>query len=714
MAYNYTAPPGFNAPRGPMGQAPPMGMPPAGMPVGMDFSAPVLRFDAGGRPPRAGLGSNAEPLGGGGGRNLERDREKIRDQMLNLTPPTREEVARTIFVGGLGDGKVDDDQIELVLRCAGKLRRWTRVRDADDKKCKFGFAEYEDSDSLEAATEIFRDGIDVPIKGSQQDPDAEPETIRVLVVADEQCKKYIAEWRQSRREDDEARQFRIDGCKEDLRLCLTSMGNMTAFDSNQEAGRDGDGDMAMGNGMDGENANGDVPTIPLTLEDELSDIPAEQRATVAAEIRAFRDRSTKRDIERLRREEELEQAERNRSGRVNRLASPPPTSAPSGPNGAPVGPRSAQVAGAPAGPKGFRGAQLPSDYANGVSFVGPNGINREDEDAEESDEELERRRQAKKDEELERAYLDAERKWQNRERTRGMAQERENAREAREKAELDREKEIMAKRLKAWNDDEEARLCREEYYLDRSSWNRKRAIFREREEAADRRDREAEAREQQESLRRAGEAAGQADDFLDQMGADLARKSQQSQQPGNVAGAFKISLGSAAAKTKPNVTAPVPKRGMADVEGLLEDEEDAPTTVGTSSTRPKLKPLTDLSTIPDNLTESEKLEGREQLAREIPSSTEELYSWPVQWRHLTESILEAQIRPFVERKIVEYLGVQEDLLVDAVVEGLRERRSAGDIEGELEGALEDEAGVLVKRVWRMVVFWTEAGGRGFV
>ena len=52
-----------------------------------------------------------------------------------------------------------------------------------------------------------------------------------------------------------------------------------------------------------------VVTIPLTLEDELSDIPPEMRATVAEEIKAFRDRSNRRDIERMRREEELEQAD---------------------------------------------------------------------------------------------------------------------------------------------------------------------------------------------------------------------------------------------------------------------------------------------------------------------------------------------------------------------------------------------------------------------
>ncbi len=54
---------------------------------------------------------------------------------------------------------------------------------------------------------------------------------------------------------------------------------------------------------------------------------------------------------------------------------------------------------------------MPSDYVNGVNFVGANGasngisLNREDEDAEESDEELEARRHKKHEEELEKQYF---------------------------------------------------------------------------------------------------------------------------------------------------------------------------------------------------------------------------------------------------------------------------------------------------------------------
>ena len=73
---------------------------------------------------------------------------------------------------------------------------------------------------------------------------------------------------------------------------------------------------------------------------------------------------------------------------------------------------------------------------------------------------------------------------------------------------------------------------------------------------------------------------------------------------------------------------------------------------------------------------------------------------------MSASLLDSQIRPFVERKVVEYLGVQEDLIVDAVIGGITARTNAKSLAEELEGPLEQESEVLVKKVWRLLVFWT--------
>ena len=77
-------------------------------------------------------------------------------------------------------------------------------------------------------------------------------------------------------------------------------------------------------------------------------------------------------------------------------------------------------------------------------------------------------------------------------------------------------------------------------------------------------------------------------------------------------------------------------------------------------------------------------EAAQQLAREIPTDTEGLWKWPVSWDFVGEDVLK-QLRPLTEKKIMEYLGVQEQMLVDVVEDHIRKRGSAEELVGELEG-----------------------------
>jgi RNA recognition motif-containing protein len=90
-------------------------------------------------------------------------------EQMSLIPPTREEVMRTIFVGKISPAITDKD-LERILRAAGSLRRWTRAYDVNNKPCTFGFAEYEDAESLETAAEVLPD-VEVPAKKLEKPED---------------------------------------------------------------------------------------------------------------------------------------------------------------------------------------------------------------------------------------------------------------------------------------------------------------------------------------------------------------------------------------------------------------------------------------------------------------------------------------------------------------------------------------------------------------
>lgn len=109
--------------------------------------------------------------------------------MMQLVPPTKEEIVRTIFVGGITEGSGGDDGVERILQCAGNLRRWTRAMDADNKACRFGFAEYEDPESLATAVDVLKD-VEVPVKTQiatngtkreEKDEDVKVEKSKLLV-----------------------------------------------------------------------------------------------------------------------------------------------------------------------------------------------------------------------------------------------------------------------------------------------------------------------------------------------------------------------------------------------------------------------------------------------------------------------------------------------------------------------------------------------------
>lgn len=519
-------------------------------------------------------------------------------------------------------------------------------------------------------------------------------------------------------------QFRLDSAREDLASLLNRLSTASDATNGTTTGNDQDGDAAMGDGPRPDNA--EVITIPVSAEDELSDIPADMRETVAAEIASFRDRSIRRDLERLRKEEELEAAERQRSGlRPSRLASPP-LDAPTGPggaNGIPVGPRDRTVQGAPAGPKGYRGAQMPRDYADGVSFV--NGYHDEDEDDSASDSELERRRKSKKEAELEKIYLDQERRWLQREKAHFSAVERQQREEDAAAQAKERHREELAARLKAFDDDAEQRKPTSLYYKDRKAWQRERRLFRSEEKRRDDRDRRDENREQDAQQRRVDVAQGMADDFLAQQAEELQARSSAAVTRRPAPTAFTLNLGSmggnkASDDADDEQTAQSalrkPRQTLADVEGLLDDEDDFGG-VGGAGISSERKPLLRTAAFQplaagERMTDEERREATAQLAASIPTSNEALFAWPVKWDSLPESVLAEQLRPYVQKKIMEALGVQEDMLVELIEGVVRRRGSPSEIVAELEDTLDEEAEALARKVWRMVVFYSESEARG--
>ncbi|KAK7420531.1 hypothetical protein QQX98_002730 [Neonectria punicea] len=687
---------------------PPNFQAPANMP-NINFNAPVIRLGTSapgkaGGPPMGGRGGDGMSGSMGGGRQglgmergMDSGRGGAREAMQVLVPPTNEEKLRTIFIHQISEGVGGDEGVQRILEAVGKLRKWDAAVSVteDHKGSKFGFAQFEDIESLAVAIKLLHDeDVEVPKKRQQASGDTPMDDtfegidkVKLQVAVDPSSVKYVESYEESRG-DESTTPERIEAARAALKDVIREMFYPTTSAA--------EGDAGTGNNESGENV--EVVNIPLAQDDELADIPAEMREIVAQEISAFRERSTRRDLERLRREEEMEEQERQRNGapRPSRLDSPPP-----GANIIPLGPRGG-VPNAPSGPKGQNGQGRIAFVNGGVSNT-EYSINREDEETDADDEELHRRHQSKQKADAEKMYLEAERKWGNRERSRQAALERERDRERQDAESFERRKQEQLDREKAWDDEKESSRKSHPYYRDHGDWARKRGIDRADEEARDESDRRAEHDEQRREQAAMERARGMADSFLDKQAHEMERRqvpSAPAPQP------FKLSLGAAAQKAQASRAAPQ-RRTIAEVEGLLDDEE------ADVSTKRTLVPIQfEPTSASASMTEEEISQAVRALAQEIPSDKDGLWNWQVKWDYMDEGVVREKLRPFVEKKIVEYLGVQEEMLVEAVEEHLRGHGTAAALVDELEGALDDEAEDLVKKLWRMVIFFTESEKRG--
>ena len=616
---------------------------PANMP-NINFNAPVIRLGGTQDDSRR----NDRPMQTGG-------RDRDRDAPAPLLPPTADEKLRTILIHQIPEGVRGDDGIQKLLGAVGGLRKWEASASVMDERkgVRFGFASFSDVESLANAVKLLHEeDVEVPVK---QQAVGEPEKdtfegidrAKLQVAVDPTTLDYVETYEDERQNNPDSLR-RLQATRDALKRVLREL-----FYPPASNGFDRDGDTAMKNGS---SENVEVVNISLAGDDELADIPAEMREMVTGEIAAFRERSNQRDLERLREEEEMEELRRQRSGAQSQAGAP----------------RSAPVPNAPSGPRGQSGR-------GGVSFVnGESSLNAAEEESDASDEEIHRRHEREQREDDEKAYMDAERKWANRERSRQSALDREQDREKHEADVDQRRKDEQLSREKAWDDDREASRKSHPYYRDHGAWIRKRGMDRVDEESRDDGDRRAEEDEVRREQAQLEKARGMADSFLDQQADEMDRRDAASAaaaapQP------FKLSLGAAAQKAQASRGVPQ-RRTIAEVEGLL-DNEDTEQGPRRQLVPMQLEPLSASAT----MTEEEISRAVRALAQEIPSDKDGLWAWDVKWEHMDDAVIRDKLRPFVEKKVVDYLGVQEEMLVEAVEEHLKRHGTAAALVEELEG-----------------------------
>ncbi|GMY26212.1 RNA-binding protein 25 isoform X1 [Fagus crenata] len=103
---------------------------------------------------------------------------------------------------------------------------------------------------------------------------------------------------------------------------------------------------------------------------------------------------------------------------------------------------------------------------------------------------------------------------------------------------------------------------------------------------------------------------------------------------------------------------------------------------------------------PDN----NKLLNLKQLIDMIPRTKEELFSYEVNWAVYDKHELHERMRPWISKKITEFLGEEEPTLVDYIVSSTQEHVKATQMLELLQSILDDEAEMFVLKMWRMLIY----------
>eukprot|EP00800_Vazella_pourtalesii_P023900 TRINITY_DN994_c0_g1_i3.p1 TRINITY_DN994_c0_g1~~TRINITY_DN994_c0_g1_i3.p1 ORF type:complete len:592 (+),score=177.37 TRINITY_DN994_c0_g1_i3:358-2133(+) len=108
------------------------------------------------------------------------------------------------------------------------------------------------------------------------------------------------------------------------------------------------------------------------------------------------------------------------------------------------------------------------------------------------------------------------------------------------------------------------------------------------------------------------------------------------------------------------------------------------------------------------MNEEEKKKQTKKLISSIPTCKEEVFKYDLSWAMIDKSMMDKRIRPWINKKIVDYIGEEEQALVDFIIEKLQEQCSAQSLLQDIVMVLDDDAEMFVVKMWRLMIYESEA------
>jgi RNA-binding protein 25 len=158
----------------------------------------------------------------------------------------------------------------------------------------------------------------------------------------------------------------------------------------------------------------------------------------------------------------------------------------------------------------------------------------------------------------------------------------------------------------------------------------------------------------------------------------------------------------AVALLKPKVDPPKRKKlPVADIFNMEDDDEDKP--------KKKLKPLPPPTKVDEKKEKSadDKRKHIKSLIEKIPTEKSALFAYSVDWDLVDNQLMEKRIRPWVHKKIAEYIGEPEPTLTDFICSKVLAGSEPKAILEDVQMVLDEEAEVFVVKMWRLLIYEIE-------
>ncbi|BFZ53817.1 hypothetical protein PYCC9005_000848 [Savitreella phatthalungensis] len=651
-------------------------------PPGIDFSAPVIRFDMSGAVPHTSPAplshrSTAAVLGKKTADNPSTASTaspsllpvSASSTTLTATLPTKEQKLRMCFISRLPP-KLTDDWVDRLLRAAGKLRTWRRGKDLLGQVHDYCFAEYDDPEHLQRAIDILR-ALDLArfnnLELARQDDDDLSEdaddvaTGRLLITVDEMTRLYVedtlkAKAASSDRKSSDQRERSLHGqARREIDRIVSEYNGRTSSRSNLL-------DQAKtGNAADFAN-----PTVVAVIaEDDWGEIPEEHRELVIEEISNFRKRTRERELKTAQRIAQLdsERAAAERAKLQGEHAS--------GPAAADLEDQSQLL------------RRNPDKARQAIAEAGLTHAERR------------QRYDEARSRDLDSDLASAERRWTARENARLTALDREDDRRhslARRQADLQEERRQM---LATFDDDAEEDRDELDFYRHRSGWQRARKTALARELDADTHDVEEESQELQAALETAPSASAPKTEVQPEL------KSADQDPQKSAPQKLKLTL----SKQQDKAKAAQP----------LQDEVDRITPAKRrASSLQEIEHERERSPSPPADPERASTDTAPSGLGPIPTDRASLYRHPVRWDRIDLGEWRPKLRRFIGKLCVDVIGVEDDDIIDWIMNYLSSTYqpppTPNDIEAELAAALGDqaEAQAFTIKVWRYLLILLES------